>query len=250
MNESENLWNADRLLKLSEDLQAENEQYRSLLAQKEIQIQTHLSDVQKLKSQIHSMQSTIAEQGQEIQKLNAHIARLAESDLVLEENEKLAEANRKLLAENEKAQNTFKEAVTKTEDAKRILAQAKALNDTFDKCVRDKVSHVKRNMEADMKGRLQTALQKQTVTLIGGYLGVCIYSALTLSIVLPPIPKFLSGNSFIVVAKNSCGTFIISEDTSVNLLINCSFCASVNTPLSIVMYGILLLPSNYDLIVS
>lgn len=52
MNESENLWNADSLLKLSEDLQAENE----------------------------------------------------------------------------KAQNTFKEAVTKTEDAKRILAQAKALN--------------------------------------------------------------------------------------------------------------------------
>ncbi len=112
MNESENLWNADSLLKLSEDLQAENEQYRSLLAQKEIQIQ---------------MQSTIAEQGQEIQKLNAHIARLAESDLVLVENQKLIEANRRLQAENEKAQNTFKEAVTKTEDAKRILAQAKAL---------------------------------------------------------------------------------------------------------------------------
>lgn len=55
--------------------------------------------------------------------------------------------------------------MTKTEDAKRILAEAKALNDTFDKCVRDKASHVKRNMEADMKGRLQTALQKQAVTL-------------------------------------------------------------------------------------
>ena len=165
MNESENLWNADSLLKLLEDLQAENEQYRSLLAQKENQIQMHLSDVQKLKSQICSMQSTIAEQGQEIQKLNAHIARLAESDLVLVENQKLIEANRKLLAENEKAQNTFKEAQTKAEDAKRILAEAKALNDTFDKCVRDKVSHVKRNMEADMKGRLQTTLQKQTVTL-------------------------------------------------------------------------------------
>ena len=39
--------------------------------------------------------------------------------------------------ENEKAQNTFKEAVTKTEDAKITLAQAKALNNTFDKCVRD-----------------------------------------------------------------------------------------------------------------
>ncbi len=75
------------------------------------------------------------------------------------------EQYRSLLAENEKAQNTFKEAVTKAEDAKKILAQAKALNDTFDKCARDKVSHVKRNMEADMKGRLQTALQKQTVTL-------------------------------------------------------------------------------------
>lgn len=165
MNESENLWNVDSLLKLSEDLQAENEQYRLLLAQKENQIQTHLSDVQKLKSQIHSMQSTIAEQGQEIQKLNAHIARLAESDLVLVENEKLAETNRKLQAENKKAQNTFKEAVTKTEDAKKILAQAKTLNDTFEKCVREKVSHVKRNMEADMKGKLQTAIQKQTVAL-------------------------------------------------------------------------------------
>ena len=165
MNESENLWNADSLLKLSEDLQKENEQYLMLLKQKEIQIQTHLSDVQKLKSQIHSMQSTIAEQGQEIQKLNAHIARLAESDLVLVENEKLAEVNRKLQAENEKAQNTFKEAKTKAEDAERILAEAKALNDTFDKCVREKVSRIKRNMEADMKGRLQAALQKQTVTL-------------------------------------------------------------------------------------
>lgn len=165
MNESENLWSVDSLLKLSEDLQTENEQYRLLLTQKENQIQTHLSDVQKLKSQIHSMQSTIAEQGQEIQKLNAHIVRLAESDLVLVENEKLIEENRKLQAENEKAQNTFKEAVTKTEDAKKILAQAKSLNDAFDKRVRDKVSHVKRNMEADMKGRLQTALQKQTVTL-------------------------------------------------------------------------------------
>ena len=165
MNESENLWNADSLLKLSEDLQVENEQYRLVLTQKENQIQTHLSDVQKLKSQIHSMQSTIAEQGQEIQKLNAHIARLAESDLVLVENEKLAEANRRLQSENEQAQNTFIEAVTKTEDAKKILAQAKALNASFDKRVREKISRVKRNMEADMKGRLQNALQKQTIAL-------------------------------------------------------------------------------------
>lgn len=165
MNESENLWNVDSLLKLSEDLQAENEQYRLVLTQKENQIQTHLSDVQKLKSQIHSMQSTIAEQGQEIQKLNAHIARLAESDLVLVENEKLAEANRRLQSENEQAQNTFIEAVTKTEDAKKILAQAKALNASFDKRVWEKISRVKRNMEADMKGRLQNALQKQTIAL-------------------------------------------------------------------------------------
>lgn len=63
------------------------------------------------------------------------------------------------------AQDTFKEAVTKTEDAKRIHAQAKALNDTFDKRVREKVSRVKRNMEADMKGRLQTVLRKQIVAL-------------------------------------------------------------------------------------
>lgn len=50
---------------------------------------------------------------------------------------------------------------------------------------------------------------------------------------MPPIPKFLSGTSFIVVTKNSCGTFIISEDTSVNLLINFSFCSSDKVPLSI-----------------
>ena len=165
MNELENLWNVDSLLKLSEDLQAENEQYRSLLAQKENQIQMHLSDVQKLKSQICSMQSTIAEQGQEIQKLNAHIARLAESDLVLVENEKMAEANRRLQAENEKAQTTFKEAVAKTEGAKRILAKAKVLNEDFDKRVYEKTSRIKRKMEADMKGKLQTALQKQTIAL-------------------------------------------------------------------------------------
>ena len=50
-------------------------------------------------------------------------------------------------------------------DAKKILAEAKALNDSFDKRVMEKVSRVKRTIEADMKGRLQTALQKQTVTL-------------------------------------------------------------------------------------
>ena len=111
------------------------------------------------------MQSTIAEQGQEIQKLNAHITRLTESDLVLVENQQLIEANRKLRVENEKSQNIFKEAVTKTEDAKKILAEAKALNDSFDKRVMEKVSRVKRTIEADMKGRLQTAFQKQTVTL-------------------------------------------------------------------------------------
>ena len=45
------------------------------------------------------------------------------------------------------------------------LAEAKALNDTFDKRVREKVSHVKQNMAADMTGRLHTAIQKQTITL-------------------------------------------------------------------------------------
>ncbi len=165
MNESENLWNADSLLKLSEELQAENEKYRLQVKEQEDQIRTHLSDVQKLKSQIHSMQSTIAEQGQEIQNLNGHIARLAESDLVLVENQKLIEVNRKLQTENEKAQNTFKEAVTKTEDAKKILREAKALKDTFDKRVREKTSLIKQNMEADMKEKLQAALQKQTVIL-------------------------------------------------------------------------------------
>lgn len=79
------------------------------------------------------------------------------------ENEKLAEMNRKLQAENEKAQKILKEAVAKTEDAKRILTKAQALNDTFDEHVSEKVSRVRRNMESDMKGRLQTALQKQTI---------------------------------------------------------------------------------------
>ncbi len=64
-----------------------------------------------------------------------------------------------------KAQNTFKEAETKTEAAKKILAEAKALNDTFDKRVREKTSRIKQNMEADMKDKLQAALQKQIVTL-------------------------------------------------------------------------------------
>ena len=83
------------------------------------------------------------------------------------ENEKLAEANRKLQAENEKAQNTFKEAAIKTEDAKRILAEAKALNDSFDKRVMEKVSRVKRTIEADMKGRLQSVLYCLEICLIG-----------------------------------------------------------------------------------
>ncbi len=67
--------------------------------------------------------------------------------------------------ENEKSQNIFKEAVTKTEDAKKILAEAKALNDAFDKRVKEKSSRIKQNMKADMKEKLQTALQKQTVAL-------------------------------------------------------------------------------------
>ncbi len=125
----ENLWNADSLLELSEELQSENEKYRLKVTEQEDQIRTHLSDVQKLKLQIRSLQSTIAEQGQEIQNLNGHIARLAEGDLVLVENEELREANRKLQAESEKS------------------------------------NRIKQNMEADMKEKLQAAIQKQTVTL-------------------------------------------------------------------------------------
>lgn len=71
-----------------------------------------------------------------------------------------------------------------------------------------------------------------------------MYSDFTLSIVFPPIPKFLSGNSLIVIEKNSCGTCIISDDTSVKRLIKFSFCSSDKTPLSIVIYGILILLSN------
>ena len=89
MNESENLKNEDDLLSLSETLMEENETYRHRINQLENQIQTHLSDRQKLKSQIQSMQSTLDAIAQENQNLNAHIARLAESDLVLVENETL-----------------------------------------------------------------------------------------------------------------------------------------------------------------
>ena len=165
MNESENLWNADSLLKLSEDLQAENEQYRSLLAQKENQIQMHLSDVQKLKSQIRSMQSTIAEQGQEIQKLNAHIARLAESDLVLVENEKLKKENQQVLAEREKAQRIFAEADKKAENADVVLMKAKALEADFNKHISVEAKHICKQVKADMQMQLQEKLRTQTATL-------------------------------------------------------------------------------------
>ena len=154
MNESENLWNVDSLLKLSEDLQVENEQYRSLLAQKENQIQMHLSDVQKLKSQIRSMQSTIAEQGQEIQKLNAHIARLAESDLVLVENEKLKKENQQVLAEKEKAQRIFAEAEKKAENANVVLMKAKALEADFNKHISVEAKHICKQVKADMQMQL------------------------------------------------------------------------------------------------
>ena len=75
MNESENLKNEDDLLSLSETLMEENETYRHRINQLENQIQTHLSDRQKLKSQIQSMQSTLDAIAQENQNLNAHIAR-------------------------------------------------------------------------------------------------------------------------------------------------------------------------------
>lgn len=67
------------------------------------------------------------------------------------------------------------------------------------------------------------------------YCYFCIYSAFTLSMVFPPMPKFLSNTSFIVVTKNSWGTFIISDDTSVNRFINSSFWLSDKFPLSIVI---------------
>lgn len=76
-----------------------------------------------------------------------------------------------------KVQNTFREAEKKTGDAKRILAEAKALNDTFDRRVKEKTSRIKRNMETDMKGKLRAALQKQTVTLriwIWAFCFICI----------------------------------------------------------------------------
>lgn len=165
MNESENLWNVDSLLKLSEDLQMENEQYRLLLTQKENQIQTHLSDVQKLKSQIQSMQSTIAEQGQEIQNLNGHIARLAESDLVLVENEKLKKENQQIQKENKKAQKLFQEAGKKEENANASLEKAKVLEVDFKKHLSDEAKYIRKQAKADMQKQLQEKLRIQTATL-------------------------------------------------------------------------------------
>lgn len=62
-----------------------------------------------------------------------------------------------------------------------------------------------------------------------------LYSFFTTSMVLPPMPKFLSGNSLIVTVKNSCGIFIISDDISVNRRMSVVFCSSVSLPLSILI---------------
>ena len=165
MNESENLWNADSLLKLSEELQAENEKYRMRVKEQENQIRTHLSDVQKLKSQIRSMQSTIAEQGQEIQNLNGHIARLAESDLILVENEKLKKENQRVLAEKEKTQKIFAEAEKKVENANVVLTKAKALEVDFNKHISVEANYIRKQLKADMQMQLQEKLRTQTATL-------------------------------------------------------------------------------------
>ena len=165
MNESENLWNADSLLKLSEELQAENEKYRLRVKEQENQIRTHLSDVQKLKSQIRSMQSTIAEQGQEIQNLNGHIARLAESDLILAENEKLKKENQRVLAEKEKTQRIFAEAEKKLENANVVLTKAKALEADFNKHISVEANYIRKQLKADMQMQLLEKLRTQTATL-------------------------------------------------------------------------------------
>lgn len=165
MNELENLKNEDDLLSLSETLMEENETYRHRIIQLENQIQTHLSDRQKLKSQIQSMQSTIAEQGQEIQNLNGHIARLAESDLVLVENEKLKKENQRLLEENEKAQRVFTEAEKKSENANAALKEAKSLEVDFNKRVSIEAKHIRKQVKTDMQAQLQEKLRTQTATL-------------------------------------------------------------------------------------
>lgn len=56
------------------------------------------------------------------------------------------------------------------------------------------------------------------------------------------MPTLLSGSSLIVVMKNSCGTFMISDDTSVSRLMSCSFCSFDSAPLSTVIYGIFVPP--------
>ena len=61
------------------------------------------------------------------------------------------------------------------------------------------------------------------------------YSFLIISIVFPPIPKFLSGSSVMVVVKNSCGIFIIFAETSVTRFISNVFCSSDNFPHSILI---------------
>lgn len=165
MNESENLKKDDDLLSLLEDLQTENEDYRHQIIRLENQIQTHLLDRQKLKSQIQSMQSTIAEQGQEIQKLNEHIARLAESDLVLVENTKLKEEIQQVRKESKNVQRIFEEAEKKTENANATLEKAKKLEADFSKHLSDEAKQIREQAKSDMQIQLQEELQTQTATL-------------------------------------------------------------------------------------
>lgn len=165
MNESENLKKDDDLLSLLEDLQTKNEDYRHQIIRLENQIQTHLSDRQKLKLQIQSMQSTIARQGQEIQNLNAHIAKLAESDLVLVENEKLKKENQQILKENEKARKLFEKAGKKEENANATLNKAKALETDFSKHLSGEAKYIREQAKADMQIQLQEELQTQTAKL-------------------------------------------------------------------------------------
>lgn len=84
---------------------------------------------------------------------------------MLVKNGKLKQENQRLQAENVKAQNTFKEAEKKTEDANVVLMKAKALEADFNKHISVETKSIRKQVKADMQMQLQEKLRTQTATL-------------------------------------------------------------------------------------
>lgn len=116
----------EKVLKVAETLKSEKERLEKKVTDMESDMEKlkrqHSLETQELKSQISSMNSTIAQLGQtlqgkdeEIVSLNGHIGRLSESDKVLGENKTLRRENAELL---EMCLNKAKEAEAEVAAAK------------------------------------------------------------------------------------------------------------------------------------